>query len=194
MPTRGEWLVMLVGSVPAAFAAALMRRVTVLGEILKIRSWGSASSGRIRAIACAVKSDMGATAPCPVWSVLDRRILTTLSPCSFGVSMSIQRSARSSLLRRAASWASAVMAMSTRARCPACSWVSMPPPGRLRLGRWAVSMMRSMSSHRNGSACRGVHPSATQVRFSPAISCRISGSWAGLGSGRELCLSATAAR
>ena len=45
---------MLVGSMPAALAAALMRRVTVLGEMLKIRSWGLALLGLIWVIACAV--------------------------------------------------------------------------------------------------------------------------------------------
>ncbi len=57
---------MLVVSMSAASAASLMRRVTVLGEMLKIRSRGSASLGLMRVIAWAVKSETVATAPCPV--------------------------------------------------------------------------------------------------------------------------------
>ena len=51
MPTRGEWLEMCVESMPAAWAAAFIRRLTVLGERLNMRSLGSALLGFRRASA-----------------------------------------------------------------------------------------------------------------------------------------------
>ena len=51
IPTRGEWLEMLVGSIPAACAAALRRRVTVLDEKSNTRSPGLALAGLRRASA-----------------------------------------------------------------------------------------------------------------------------------------------
>ena len=48
MPMRGEWVEMPVGSMPAAWAAALIRRLTVLALMGKMRWWGWALGGRMR--------------------------------------------------------------------------------------------------------------------------------------------------
>ena len=193
MPIRGEWLLMLVGSSPAASAAAFMRRLIVLGERSNMRSRESAFGGRMALTACAVNSEMGANAPLPVWSVLDRRILTTWSPLG-DASTSPQVSARSSLQRRAASWASVIMAMSMEPRRWACPGISNRPPGWLRLGVRADATMHWMCSHRKGAACRGVLPFATCSRFSPARKLRTRVSWAGLGPENWTCRLVTDAR
>ena len=63
MPTRGEWVEMSAGSMPAAFAAALRRRATVLWDRSNTNASGPASAGLICLSAFEANWEMGAYAP-----------------------------------------------------------------------------------------------------------------------------------